>query len=199
MTTRDVVIPLPSTARPKTLGKISLPIGLGTTPAKLRILMVGLIGLSLIWAAVAAWTVSIHSSAASNVVTVSEPLSFDAQRIYRALSDADATEAAAFLSGGLEPFSLRQRYEADIEQAGHELEAAAAAAGHSAAESQLAALAAGLPVYAGLVETARADNRLGLPLGAAYLREASAFMRTTLLLSSSSWPVRARKRAAGCC
>jgi hypothetical protein len=76
---------------------------------------------------------------------------------------------------------LRQRYDADIQQAGHELEAAAAAAGHSAAASQLAALAAGLPVYAGLVETARADNRLGLPLGAAYLREASAFMRTTLL------------------
>ena len=181
MTTRNVVIPLPATARPNTLGRISRPIGLGTTPAKLRIMLVGLIGLSLSWAAVAAWTVSSHSSAASNVVTVSEPLSFDAQRIYRALSDADATEAAAFLSGGLEPFSLRQRYEADIEQAGHELEAAAAAAGHSAAASQLAALAAGLPVYAGLVEAARADNRLGLPLGAAYLREASAFMRTTLL------------------
>jgi hypothetical protein len=144
-------------------------------------LLVALIGLSLIWAAAAAWTVSSHYSAARNVVTVSEPLSFDAQRIYRALSDADATEAAAFLSGGLEPVGLRQRYDADIQQAGHELEAAAAAAGHSAAASQLAVLAAGLPVYAGLVETARADNRLGLPLGAAYLREASAFMRTTLL------------------
>jgi hypothetical protein len=31
------------------------------------------------------------------------------------------------------------------------------------------------------VETARADNRLGLPLGAAYLREASGLMRGTLL------------------
>jgi len=42
-------------------------------------------------------------------------------------------------------------------------------------------LSSGLPVDAGLVETARADNQLGLPLGAAYLREASGFMRASLL------------------
>jgi hypothetical protein len=163
------------------VGKIGRGIGLGTTPAKLRMLLVGLILLSLLWGAVAGWTVSGHASATSNVVTVSEPLSLDAQRIYGALSDADATEAAAFLSGGLEPLSLRHRYQADIEQAARELEAATAAAGQSAAASRLATLAAGLPVYTGLVETARADNRFGLPVGAAYLREASAFMRATLL------------------
>ena len=38
-----------------------------------------------------------------------------------------------------------------------------------------------LPVYTGLVETARADNRLGLPVGAAYLAEASQLMRSRLL------------------
>jgi hypothetical protein len=38
-----------------------------------------------------------------------------------------------------------------------------------------------LPVYTGLVETARADNRLGLPVGAAYLAEASELMRSRLL------------------
>ena len=42
-------------------------------------------------------------------------------------------------------------------------------------------LAQQLPVYAGEIETARADSRLGLPLGAAYLREASGLMRATLL------------------
>jgi hypothetical protein len=163
------------------LGKIGRSIGLGTTPAKLRMMLVGLILLSLVWGVVAGWTVSSHASATGNVVTVSEPLSLDAQRIYGALSDADATEAAAFLSGGLEPLSLRHRYQADIEQAARELETATAAAGPSAAAARLASLAAGLPIYTGLVETARADNRLGLPVGAAYLREASAFMRATLL------------------
>jgi hypothetical protein len=124
----------------------------------------------------------VRTSAADNVVAVSEPLSLDAQQLYRALSDADSTEAAAFLSGGLEPLALRARYEADIARAAQRLEAATAAAGQSAATgSHLATLSAALPVYAGLVETARADNRLGLPLGAAYLREASGLMRATLL------------------
>jgi hypothetical protein len=42
-----------------------------------------------------------------------------------------------------------------------------------------------LPAYTGEVGTARADNRLGLPLGAAYLREASALLRGTLLPAAS--------------
>lgn len=154
----------------------------GSTPAKLRLLLAGLLTLSLLWGTVAAWTVGEHASAAGNVVTVSEPLSLDAQQIYRSLSDADATEAAAFLSGGLEPLGLRARYQADIALAASHLQAAATAgAGESAAGSRLAILSRGLPTYTGLVETARADNRLGLPLGAAYLREASGFLRARLL------------------
>jgi hypothetical protein len=182
MTADGAVIPLPAASGPwQALGKAGRLIGLGTTPARLRALLAGLVMLSLLWGVVAGWTAASHASAASKLVSVSEPLSLDAQRIYGALSDADATEAAAFLSGGLEPFSLRNQYQADIRQAARELETAAAAAGHAAAASRIATLAAGLPVYTGLIETARADNRLGLPLGAAYLREASTFMRTTLL------------------
>jgi hypothetical protein len=55
----------------------------------------------------------------------------------------------------------------------------------SAIGDDLATLSAGLPVYTGEVETARADNRLGLPLGAAYLREASGLLRGTLLPAAS--------------
>lgn len=163
------------------LRKIPGAVRSGSTPAKLGLWLAGLLAASVAWGAVAAWTVAEHASAAGNVVTVNEPLSLDAQQIYRSLSAADATEAAAFLSPGLEPLSLRARYQADITQAARQLEAATAAAGQSAAGSSLATLSAGLPHYAGLVETARADNRLLLPLGAAYLREASEFMRTTLL------------------
>jgi hypothetical protein len=153
----------------------------GSTPAKLGLWLAGLLAASLLWGGVAAWTVAEHASAAGNVVTVSEPLSVDAQQIYRSLSAADATEAAAFLSGGLEPLTLRAQYQTDITRAARQLVAATAAAGQSAAGSSLVTLSAGLPHYAGLVETARADNRLLLPLGAAYLREASGFMRATLL------------------
>src|SRR5215472_4047428 len=153
----------------------------GTTPAKLRLLLIGVLALSLIWGAVAAWTVAAHASATANVLSVSEQLSLDAQQIYRSLSDADATDAAAFLSGGLEPLSLRHRYQADIAQAARRLEAATAAAGNSAAGTRLATLAAGLPEYTGLIETARANNRQGFPVGAAYIAQASSLMRSTLL------------------
>jgi hypothetical protein len=152
-----------------------------STPVKLRLLLIGLLALILAWGITAASTVAEHASAASNAVSISEPLSLDAQQIYRSLSDADATEAAAFLSGGLEPLSLRYRYEADIAQAARRLEAATAAAGSSTAGSSLATLAAGLPEYTGLVETARANNRQGFPVGAAYLAQASNLMRSTLL------------------
>ena len=47
------------------------------------------------------------------------------------LSDADATAASAFLSGGLEPAAARQRYEADIAQAASRLEAPRRAGGPS--------------------------------------------------------------------
>jgi hypothetical protein len=152
-----------------------------TTPRKLRRLLAGMVVLCLAWGAVAAWVVSQRASGANAVVSTSEPVSLDGQQIYRALSDADATAATAFLSGGLEPVAVRHRYQADIAQAASRLEAATAVAGHSAAARDLAVLSAALPVYTGEVETARADNRLGLPLGAAYLREASCLMRGTLL------------------
>jgi hypothetical protein len=152
-----------------------------TTPAKLRLLLAGLVSLCLIWGAVAAWVVSQRASGAADVVSTSEPLALDGQQIYRALSDADATAASAFLAGGLEPLAARHRYQADIVRAASHLESATAAAGHSPAARDLATLSAGLPVYTGEVETARADNRLGLPLGAAYLREASSLMRDKLL------------------
>ncbi|HEY7882197.1 MAG TPA: hypothetical protein VID31_15195, partial [Streptosporangiaceae bacterium] len=175
-----------------------------TTPARLRLLLALLILLSLAWGALAALTADQHASAAADVVAVSEPLSLDAEQIYTSLSDADATAASAFLAGGLEPAAARQRYQADITEAALRIEAASALVGSSAARAELpghlanqasaagsavgddlAMLSGQLPAYTDEVGTARADNRLGLPLGAAYLREASALLRGTLLPAAS--------------
>ena len=175
-----------------------------TTPARLRSLLALLILLSLAWGVLAALTADQHASAAADVVAVSEPLSLDAEQIYTSLSDADATAANAFLAGGLEPTKARQRYQADITEAAIRIEAASALVGSSAARTQLpghlakqastagtavgddlAILSGQLPAYTDEVGTARADNRLGLPLGAAYLREASTLLRETLLPAAS--------------
>ena len=199
MTAGHAVAPAPAApAAPLWLALRKIPgaVRPGTTPAKLFVVLAATLAASLLWGGVAAWTVAEHTSAAGNTITVSEPLSLDAQQIYRSLSAADATEAAAFLSGGLEPLPLRARYLADITRAARLLEAATAAAGQSAAGSSLATLSAGLPYYAGLVETARANNRLGLPLGAAYLREASGFMRATLLPAARNLSARENAQLA---
>lgn len=151
---------------------------LRTTPGRLRLALVALVAGSLAWGALAGFTVSHYSSAASDVLSVSEPLTLDAQQIYHALSDANDTAATAFLDGGMQPLALVSRYQADVRAASAAIEHATAVGGGS---PDLVTLSKGLPVYAGEIETARADNRLGYPLGAAYLREASGLMNGTLL------------------
>ena len=157
-----------------------------STPDKLRLVLAATVAVSMLWGAAAAWTANQRISAADDVVASSEPLSFDAQQIYQSLSDADATEAAAFLAG-TDPAAARSRYLADVVRAAAYLEVATAAAGSEGTGSQLIVLSTGIPVYTGLVETARADNGQGLPVGASYVAEASALMRATLLPAADAF------------
>ncbi|WP_143466820.1 hypothetical protein [Lentzea kentuckyensis] len=147
-----------------------------STPGRLSLIILVLVAASLVSGALATWSVVRQERALEDLATRSEPLSHAAQEVYRALQDADATAASAFLSGGLEPSQLRERYEADIAQAQAALSVATASS-----PDLTATLAAQLPVYTGLIETARSNNRQGFPVGAAYLREASGLMRTQLL------------------
>ncbi|WP_232836930.1 hypothetical protein [Lentzea terrae] len=147
-----------------------------STPGRLSLIIVVLVLASLASGWLTTWSVNRQERALDDLATRSEPLSHAAQEVYRALQDADATAASAFLSGGLEPPALRERYEADIAQAQAALSVATASS-----PDLTATLAAQLPVYTGLIETARTNNRQGFPVGAAYLREASGLMRTQLL------------------
>jgi hypothetical protein len=130
-----------------------------------------------------------RASLVASVRTDSGPLALDAQLLYRSLSDADATAGGEFLYSSQKApdqadlAALRSRYSDDIETATANL---AAVGTNQADPKALQQLAAGIPIYTGLVETARADSQLGLPLGAAYLREASNQMRTVLLPAAES-------------
>lgn len=153
-----------------------------TSPGRYGLIMVVLLVLCMAFGVVSAVRLQARSDALTDLVTSSEPLAIAAQDTYRALSDADATAASAFLEGGVEPQEVRRRYEGDIARAGSALAAAASAASTSEqARRSVAQLSTYLPVYTGLVEQARANNRRGVPLGAAYLREASGLMQSTLL------------------
>jgi hypothetical protein len=157
--------------------------------AALIVLGVGLGGTALA-------TVHHRASLTSDITTVSGPLSVGAQDLYRSLSDADATAATAFLTNGAERTELRQRYLDDLARASAALTVATRDA-DDADTARLAVLTDQLPVYTGLVETARSYNRMGVPLGGAYMREASALMRQTLLPQAQGLFASAQGRVDG--
>ncbi|MEU5641585.1 hypothetical protein [Streptomyces milbemycinicus] len=153
-----------------------------TEPGRLRVIGAVLAALVVAFGAVTAWQVSDRQTAADAVVEHSQPLSADAASIYRSLADADTTAASAFLAGGQEPTEVRSRYEADVDRAAKLLvQAAANTEGSATAREEIRRIGELLPVYTGLVESARANNRQGLPLGGAYLRYANDIMRQRLL------------------
>ncbi|WP_370946184.1 hypothetical protein AB5J62_00895 [Amycolatopsis sp. cg5] len=150
------------------------------TPGRLSVIGVGLGLLVLLTGIIATVGVQTKKDTINDLIDHREPLAVASQQVYRSLSDADATAASAFLSVGSEPPALRARYELDIAQAGAALAKAASDAGDGAAQ-QVNLVGQLLPVYTGLVETARANNKQGYPAGASYLREASELMRSKVL------------------
>ncbi|MFI9258631.1 hypothetical protein ACIGT4_13065 [Streptomyces sioyaensis] len=182
MPTSSVSPPVPGRRTAWAEGLDELRAAATTEPGRLRVIGAVLALLVVVFGAVTAWQVSDRAAAADDVVTHSQPLTSDAASIYRSLADADTTAAAGFLAGGEESRATRERYATDIATASALLvKASANSRGSQEAGAQIARLNSRLPRYTGLVETARANNRQGLPLGGAYLRYANEQMRTELL------------------
>jgi hypothetical protein len=154
-----------------------------TMPAKLWMLSAGLVLLSLAWGALAGWTVTQHTSAASDVVHVDEPLALTAQQMYESISDADVTATTTFLSGPEPPLAPLQRYRADDAAAAADLARLKNAAdGNQSLTAALADFSAGLPVYTGYVAQAQTEYALGYPLtGGSFMQVASEEAHLVLL------------------
>lgn len=153
-----------------------------TTPGRLTLIGAGLVVLTVVTGMVGTLAVQDRVNTMDGLVEHREPLAAAAQQVYRSLSDADATAASSLLSTGGDLPALRERYEFDIAKAGAALaKAASDSASVPEAAEQVNILNQQLPVYTGLVETARANNLQGFPAGAAYLREASELMRAKIL------------------
>lgn len=169
-----------------------------TTPGRLR-LAAGVVAIVVIaYGVVAATAAGARRQAAESVATKTEPLLVQADVLYSSLSDADATAATTFLTGGLEPIARRKRYLRDLHSATAQLTTLAREVGDSPdALAAVSTVSTQLPVYSGLIETARANNRQGLPVGTAYLRQASSLMRETILPAAAQlYEVEARGLAA---
>ncbi|MFE4454123.1 hypothetical protein [Streptomyces sp. NPDC056796] len=180
---RSSAPPSPPAPRPDTPSAAGrLRAAATTEPGRLRIIGAVLAALVVAFGAVTALEVSGRASSADDVVNHSQPLSADAANIYRSLADADTMAASGFLAGAQEPADVLARYDADIEEASRLLvDAAASTDASTPSHEEITTLSELLPVYTGLIERARANNRQGLPLGGAYLRYANQKMSGELL------------------
>ena len=168
-----------------TNGRFRVPrieVGLATTPGRLRAISFGLIaGVVGLWI-VGAVALNARHDAADDVATSAKPLLIDSQDLHVRLAEADAIASRAFLAGSLEPASVRAGYEKSVADAADLVGKIGDEVGDDGdLEAAVANVNAALPVYAGGVASARANNRLGYPVGAAYLRDASSSMQETIL------------------
>jgi CHASE3 domain sensor protein len=159
-------------------GATSMREGFSGTPGRLRLFAVlgVLAGILVGLSAGQAFRVSAHALQAADVNATQV---IRVQEITTDLVRSDAAATNAFLVGGLEPVEQRQIYTAGMAEATEQL--AQAARAQPADANALGALNRAITEYAGAVEQARANNRQGLPLGAAYLKVASATLRTDAL------------------
>ncbi|GAB0107039.1 protein kinase G-activating protein GlnX [Nocardia sp. JMUB6875] len=148
--------------------------------------VIGAVGAALALLALIAGLVSANAQSAKisrhdTALAHTEPLANAAQRLYVALSTADAAASTAYLSGGVESHEVRTRYENALTDAAAALAEATTGASDTRTREILGKISAELPTYTGYVEDARANNRQGLPVGSAYLRQASALMQGSIL------------------
>ena len=117
------------------------------------------------------------------LLTTTEPMSYAAHNLYTSLSLADTIATTGFVQAGIESAGTRARYNAAVDRA--MVSATESAAGISFSDRETLQLISDIerqiPVYTGLVETARMNNRMGNPVGVAYMAEASSLMREDIL------------------
>lgn len=148
------------------------------TPGRMRLVSAGLVVVGLLVGLAATTSLQAADGALTRADANARQL-VRLQLIQTSLVNADADATNAFLVGGLEPVAQRRDYDLAIERALAQL--AFAARAQPADGEALAALNTAVERYTSGVQQARAANRQGLPLGAQYLREAGADLRSTAL------------------
>jgi hypothetical protein len=140
-----------------------------TTPGKLRVSRMVLVLGILLAGGVALFAANVRVETTRDIAEHLEPLNAHVTTLYRSLADADTTVAAGFLAGRVEPSQVRARYDMDLDLATGSLAQAGIQTGPEQATAvRITDITRQLPIYAGLVERARTNNRQGLTVGVAY-------------------------------
>jgi hypothetical protein len=145
-----------------------------STPARLSLLRAACIVLAVVFAVAGAFGVNRRAKAIDDVRTSARQL-LALQDIRVRVVHADAIASSSYLVGGQEDPAQRTAYLDEIGRAGDGLVAVSVAASE-ADIVELSVASRLLGSYVGLVEQARASNRQGFPVGAAYQRQANAIV-----------------------
>jgi hypothetical protein len=149
-----------------------------STPQRLRLLSLGVVVVGLVIGVIGALIFTYLAVSLSRAKADTAQL-IRVQKIQSNLLSADATATNAFLVGGLEPPAQRAAYDQAMSSTSSLI--AEATQAQRADGTALAALNQQVLGYAAMIEQARANNRQGLPVGAQYLRNASAQLRSEAL------------------
>lgn len=126
------------------------------------------------------------------LVNTTEPMANSAHQLYSSLSQADTVATTGFVQPGLLNQEQLRLYLVSIDKAAvtaaeiHSGAVASESAAHARGEltDAVVEIQRSLPVYTALMERAKANQRLGNPVGIAYMTEASSVMREQMLVSA---------------
>ncbi|WP_066523976.1 hypothetical protein [Corynebacterium bouchesdurhonense] len=128
--------------------------------------------------------------ALDTLVSTTEPMANSAHQLYSSLSQADTVATTGFVQPGLLNEQQLRLYLESVDKAAvtaadiHSGAPAAGAAVRGQITGAVTEILRSLPVYTALMERAKVNQRVGNPVGVAYMTEASAVMREDMLLSA---------------
>ncbi|MEA2686558.1 MAG: hypothetical protein QOE93_1753, partial [Actinomycetota bacterium] len=143
----------------RTLGRLRA--ATRTTPGRYRLWSLGTAVALILAIVVSAVATSRMRAATERAQSTSGPVLVATQQLVASLAEADAAASAAFLSGQNEDPEQRRLYEQALARAGQQVEQIASLAGEDEAiRPVLNRISFQITRYAGLVEAARATNRI---------------------------------------
>lgn len=161
-----------------------------TTPGQIVAMML-VLTVALIAAGFAmSQSMASRQRALDTLVSTTEPMANSAHQLYASLSQADTVATTGFVQPGLLNQQQLRLYLESVDQAAvtaadiHSGAAVAGAQVRGQITGEVTEILRSLPTYTGLMERAKVNQRLGNPVGAAYMTEASAVMREHMLLSA---------------
>lgn len=143
-----------------------------STPTRLRAFMVATAIVALLFGVLSAIGVDRRAASLTAADSASQQL-IAVQDVQVRLVHADAIARENYLRGGIEDGAKRATYASELAAVSNGLVAVSNRVLRNEAAT-LAEVSAQLSRYSGLVEQARANNRQGFPVGAAYLRTANS-------------------------